>query len=178
MSTNSASRELSEISITVCSLSVYLHTVLKNHTAHACEGDTLIIQCPSRTSVSILSAFYGRRVPNQHLCPFDNSNVTAEEDTECTSSVAIEVYNMRWRCLLKALCMSSPNMFSHHSCRKCSQNVRIADFVIYLSSVRCLDWTRVLSPASISWWPTSADQVSSSGRTYEWNHLVSCFPCC
>uniref|UniRef100_A0A8C2WXP1 Si:ch73-335m24.2 n=1 Tax=Cyclopterus lumpus TaxID=8103 RepID=A0A8C2WXP1_CYCLU len=48
-----------------CSLSVYLHNILKNHTAHACEGDTLVIECPSRTSVAVLSAFYGRRVPNQ-----------------------------------------------------------------------------------------------------------------
>uniref|UniRef100_A0A3Q1CFI7 SUEL-type lectin domain-containing protein n=1 Tax=Amphiprion ocellaris TaxID=80972 RepID=A0A3Q1CFI7_AMPOC len=45
--------------------SAYLHTILKNHTAHACEGETLVIQCPSRTSVAVLSAFYGRRVPNQ-----------------------------------------------------------------------------------------------------------------
>ncbi|KAM4621908.1 protein eva-1 homolog C [Polymixia lowei] len=68
---------------------VYLHTILKNHTAHACEGDTLTIKCPSRTSVAVLSAFYGRRVPNQHLCPSANTNIT-EEDTECTSPVATE----------------------------------------------------------------------------------------
>ncbi|KAM9377526.1 protein eva-1 homolog C [Pholidichthys leucotaenia] len=70
--------------------SVYLHTILKNHTAHACEGETLIIECPSRTSVAVLSAFYGRRVPNQHVCPTAGTNITEEEDTECTSSVAIE----------------------------------------------------------------------------------------
>ncbi|XP_051276472.1 protein eva-1 homolog C isoform X2 [Dicentrarchus labrax] len=70
--------------------SLYLHTILKNHTAHACEGHTLIIECPSRTSVAVLSAFYGRRVPNQHLCPSANTNTTVEEDTECTSPVAIE----------------------------------------------------------------------------------------
>ncbi|KAG8003900.1 Protein eva-1-like protein C [Nibea albiflora] len=70
--------------------SQYLHSILKNHTAHACEGDTLIIQCPSRTSVTVLSAFYGRRVPNQHLCPSANSNITVEEDTECASPIAVE----------------------------------------------------------------------------------------
>ncbi|CAK6964707.1 protein eva-1 homolog C [Scomber scombrus] len=70
--------------------SQYLHTILKNHTAHACEGDTLTIECPSRTSVAVLSAFYGRRVPNQHLCPSEKTNTTVEEDTECTSPVAIE----------------------------------------------------------------------------------------
>ncbi|XP_060904453.1 protein eva-1 homolog C isoform X1 [Labrus mixtus] len=70
--------------------SQYLHTILKNHTAHACEGDTLIIKCPSRTSVSVLSAFYGRRVPNQYLCPSANTNMTVEEESECTSPVAIQ----------------------------------------------------------------------------------------
>ncbi|KAM3867007.1 protein eva-1 homolog C [Diretmus argenteus] len=70
--------------------SVYLHTILKNHTAHACEGDTLTIKCPSRTSVAVLSAFYGRRVPNQHLCPSANTNITVEEDIECTSPIATE----------------------------------------------------------------------------------------
>ncbi|XP_071314363.1 protein eva-1 homolog C isoform X2 [Trachinotus anak] len=70
--------------------SLYLHSILKNHTAHACEGDMLIIECPPRTSVAVLSAFYGRRVPNQHLCPSANTNTTVEEDTACTSPVAIE----------------------------------------------------------------------------------------
>ncbi|KAM4555984.1 protein eva-1 homolog C isoform 2-T2 [Odontesthes bonariensis] len=70
--------------------SMYLHSILKNHTAHACEGDMLIIKCPSRTSVAVLSAFYGRRVPNKHLCPSANANMTVEEGTECTSSVAVE----------------------------------------------------------------------------------------
>ncbi|XP_071314366.1 protein eva-1 homolog C isoform X4 [Trachinotus anak] len=50
----------------------------------------LIIECPPRTSVAVLSAFYGRRVPNQHLCPSANTNTTVEEDTACTSPVAIE----------------------------------------------------------------------------------------
>lgn len=85
---------------TQCSLSVYLHSILKNHTAHACEGDTLTIECPSKTSVTVLSAFYGRRVPNQHLCPSANSNLTAEEDTECTSPVAIEVKMFFWNCFM------------------------------------------------------------------------------
>lgn len=70
--------------------SFYLHSILKNHTAHACDNDILTIQCPSRTSVAVLSAFYGRRVPNQHLCPPSGTNLTVEEDTDCTSAVAIE----------------------------------------------------------------------------------------
>uniref|UniRef100_A0A1A8MJN5 SUEL-type lectin domain-containing protein n=1 Tax=Nothobranchius pienaari TaxID=704102 RepID=A0A1A8MJN5_9TELE len=71
-------------------VSLYLHSILKNHTAHACEGDILIIKCPLRTSVAVLSAFYGRRVPDKYLCPPVNTNMTGERDTECTSPVAIE----------------------------------------------------------------------------------------
>ncbi|KAK3563828.1 hypothetical protein QTP86_002748 [Hemibagrus guttatus] len=67
----------------------FLHTVLKNHTAHACDGETLTIRCPSKTSVVVLSAFYGRRIPSQHLCPNANANVT-EESTECMSTIAIQ----------------------------------------------------------------------------------------
>ncbi|KAG7329143.1 hypothetical protein KOW79_007317 [Hemibagrus wyckioides] len=67
----------------------FLHTVLKNHTAHACDGETLTIRCPSKTSVVVLSAFYGRRIPSQHLCPNANANIT-EESTECMSTIAIQ----------------------------------------------------------------------------------------
>lgn len=67
----------------------YLHRILKNHTAHACDGETLSIRCPSRTSVAVLSAFYGRRVPSPYLCPYTNLNMT-EENTDCTSTTAIQ----------------------------------------------------------------------------------------
>ncbi|XP_049608642.1 protein eva-1 homolog C isoform X1 [Syngnathus scovelli] len=68
--------------------SLYLHNVLKNHTAHACEGDTLTIECPAGTSVAVLSAFFGRRVPQHYLCPSQKTNLT--EDAECSSPVAIK----------------------------------------------------------------------------------------
>ncbi|XP_019730460.1 protein eva-1 homolog C isoform X1 [Hippocampus comes] len=68
--------------------SLYLHSVLKNHTAHACEGETLTIECPARTSVAVLSAFFGRRVPQHYLCPSQKTNLT--EDAECSSPVAIK----------------------------------------------------------------------------------------
>lgn len=34
----------------------YLKKVLKNHTAHACEGEKLGLTCPQKASISILSA--------------------------------------------------------------------------------------------------------------------------
>ncbi|XP_026081279.1 protein eva-1 homolog C isoform X2 [Carassius auratus] len=67
----------------------YLHRILKNHTAHACDGETLSIRCPTRTSVAVISAFYGRRVPSPYLCPHANPNIT-EENTDCISTAAIQ----------------------------------------------------------------------------------------
>lgn len=134
---------------------MYLYTILKNHTAHACEGDTLTIECPPRTSVTVLSAFYGRRVPNQHLCPSGNSNVTAEEDSECTSPVAIEVFGLKH----ERACSSFGSDMFLHACRRCWQNVRIASSVTSPSSAQCLDWIPVHSPPNIFLSPISADQV-------------------
>ncbi|XP_061691121.1 protein eva-1 homolog C isoform X2 [Syngnathoides biaculeatus] len=70
--------------------SLYPHSVLKNHTAHACEGETLAIECPARTSVAVLSAFFGRRVPRRYLCPSRKTNQSHQDDAECSSPVAIE----------------------------------------------------------------------------------------
>uniref|UniRef100_A0A8D0DD49 Si:ch73-335m24.2 n=1 Tax=Sander lucioperca TaxID=283035 RepID=A0A8D0DD49_SANLU len=57
-------------------IDITFSNIFSTYISHACEGDTLIIECPSRTSVAVLSAFYGRRVPNQHLCPSANTNTS------------------------------------------------------------------------------------------------------
>lgn len=176
------------------SCAVYLFNILKNHTVHACEGDTLTIECPSKTSVSVLSAFYGRRVPNQHLCPAANSNQTAEEDNECASPVAVEVYTQSQvkiqtnkstktattkRVTQLDYCGSFTNYASSSKCvfstvcRKFCQSVRTSAPATSLSSVQCLDRTLVLSPPSTFLLPTSADRVCWCSATI--NHLL-CLP--
>ncbi|XP_058856853.1 protein eva-1 homolog C-like isoform X1 [Acipenser ruthenus] len=65
----------------------YLQKILKNHTVHACDGERLTVTCPYKTSITVLSAFYGRRVPSENLCPTVMS--TSEERTDCQSSIAI-----------------------------------------------------------------------------------------
>ncbi|XP_059715332.1 protein eva-1 homolog C-like isoform X6 [Haemorhous mexicanus] len=67
-------------------LSGYLRKVLRNHTAHTCDGEQLLIVCPRKTTISILGAFYGRRVPSNNLCPSPNN--ASQESTECTSATA------------------------------------------------------------------------------------------
>ncbi|KAE8583882.1 hypothetical protein XENTR_v10020722 [Xenopus tropicalis] len=61
----------------------YLQKILKTHTSHACDGDSVSVSCPHRTSVSILSAFYGRRISSQNLCPSMFGGM--EENVFCSS---------------------------------------------------------------------------------------------
>ncbi|KAJ6663262.1 hypothetical protein lerEdw1_010398, partial [Lerista edwardsae] len=77
----------------------YLQKILKNHTAHACDGEQLTVICPHRTTISVLSAFYGRRVPSQNLCPAPGD--LSLESTDCVSSTARqkmvdECQDQRW----------------------------------------------------------------------------------
>ncbi|XP_069752079.1 protein eva-1 homolog C [Narcine bancroftii] len=65
----------------------YLLKILQNHTLHACDGDQFSINCPPHTSISILSAFYGRRVPSEHLC--SSSRNALAESTKCAALTAI-----------------------------------------------------------------------------------------
>eukprot|EP00075_Anas_platyrhynchos_P031914 XP_027321167.1 protein eva-1 homolog C [Anas platyrhynchos] len=64
----------------------YLRKVLRNHTTHTCDGEQLLILCPRKTTISILGAFYGRRVPSPNLCPSPGN--ASQENTECTSPTA------------------------------------------------------------------------------------------
>nr|XP_058152148.1 protein eva-1 homolog C isoform X4 [Dasypus novemcinctus] len=43
----------------------YLTKLLQNHTAHACDGDRLLLQCPRHSTISVQSAFYGQ---DNHTC--------------------------------------------------------------------------------------------------------------
>lgn len=60
--------------------------MLRNHTAHTCDGEQLLIICPRKTTISILGAFYGRRVPSPNLCPSPGN--ASQENIECTSTTA------------------------------------------------------------------------------------------
>uniref|UniRef100_H3BBF9 Protein eva-1 homolog C n=2 Tax=Latimeria chalumnae TaxID=7897 RepID=H3BBF9_LATCH len=46
----------------------YLVRLLQKHSVCACDGDRLTLQCPRHSTISIQSAFYGRRVPRSQLC--------------------------------------------------------------------------------------------------------------
>ncbi|XP_029463819.1 protein eva-1 homolog C-like [Rhinatrema bivittatum] len=92
----------------------YLQKVLKNHTAHACDGEQLGVTCPHKTSISVQSAFYGRRVPSQNLCPSPSNN--SNEDTVCVSPTVIQ--KVLDECQNQRLCHFSINsrMFGLDPC--------------------------------------------------------------
>ncbi|XP_041127723.1 protein eva-1 homolog C-like [Polyodon spathula] len=68
----------------------YLSRILQNHSAHACEGEQLNLQCPRHSTVSVLSAFYGRNEPSSHMCPNNSRPVETEENQNCSSFTALQ----------------------------------------------------------------------------------------
>uniref|UniRef100_A0A4W3H7D9 Si:ch73-335m24.2 n=1 Tax=Callorhinchus milii TaxID=7868 RepID=A0A4W3H7D9_CALMI len=65
----------------------YLLKVLQNHTVQACDGEQLPINCPPQSTISVLSAFYGRRIASQRLCP--TAGNTTSESTNCMARTTV-----------------------------------------------------------------------------------------
>ncbi|XP_072116193.1 protein eva-1 homolog C isoform X6 [Mobula birostris] len=68
----------------------YLSKVLRSHTEQACDGSRVKLHCPRDTTISIQSAFYGRKVPSSLLCPSLNSRNTVEENLNCTAPTTLQ----------------------------------------------------------------------------------------
>ncbi|GCC30469.1 protein eva-1 homolog C [Chiloscyllium punctatum] len=68
----------------------YLSKVLRRHTEQACDGGHLNLYCPRGTTISIQSAFYGRKVPSSLLCPGSRPRSRAEENLNCTAPTTLQ----------------------------------------------------------------------------------------
>ncbi|XP_067897170.1 protein eva-1 homolog C isoform X3 [Heterodontus francisci] len=68
----------------------YLSKVLRRHTEQACDGGHLNLHCPRDTTISIQSAFYGRKVPSSLLCPGLDPRNTVEENLNCTAPTTLQ----------------------------------------------------------------------------------------
>uniref|UniRef100_H3AFD8 SUEL-type lectin domain-containing protein n=1 Tax=Latimeria chalumnae TaxID=7897 RepID=H3AFD8_LATCH len=71
----------------------YMSKVLRNYTEHACDGEYISLRCPHRTTISIQSSFYGRRVPSHQMCPSRYprySSGSAKEDTTCLTITSLQ----------------------------------------------------------------------------------------
>ncbi|XP_037100159.1 protein eva-1 homolog C [Syngnathus acus] len=73
----------------------YLSKVLKNYTEQACDGELLSVRCPPRTTVTVQSAFYGRKGrADLHRCPQSYQALIgyydAGGDDDCSVSTALQ----------------------------------------------------------------------------------------
>ncbi|KAK7907706.1 hypothetical protein WMY93_016318 [Mugilogobius chulae] len=74
----------------------YLSRVLRNYTEKACDGSLLTISCPPRTTITIQSAFYGRKGPSDpHHCPPSYQALLGyynqqEDERLCSMSTALQ----------------------------------------------------------------------------------------
>ena len=75
----------------------YLSKVLRNYTEQACDGDFLSVRCPARTTITVQSAFYGRRGPSHpQQCPQTYRSLLGtypvqKDDRYCSVSTALQV---------------------------------------------------------------------------------------
>uniref|UniRef100_A0A8C7XWY6 SUEL-type lectin domain-containing protein n=1 Tax=Oryzias sinensis TaxID=183150 RepID=A0A8C7XWY6_9TELE len=103
-------------------LSGYLSTVLKNYTQQACDGEFLYVHCPPRTTITIQSAFYGRRGSSDlSRCPQTyqallHSHYSPENDRYCSVSTALQ--KMLDECQDRRSCQAlvSSRMFGMDQC--------------------------------------------------------------
>ncbi|CAL8392175.1 unnamed protein product [Arctogadus glacialis] len=76
--------------------SCYLSKVLRNYTEQACDGDFLSVRCPARTTITVQSAFYGRRGPSHpQQCPQTYRSLLGtypvqKDDRYCSVSTALQ----------------------------------------------------------------------------------------
>ncbi|KAK1889592.1 Protein eva-1 like C [Dissostichus eleginoides] len=77
-------------------LSGYLSKVLRNYSEEACDGDFLSVRCPPRTTITVQSAFYGRKgasdpkqCPQSYQALFSSYN-PREDDRYCSVSTALQ----------------------------------------------------------------------------------------
>lgn len=75
--------------------------MLRNYSEQACDGDFLSVRCPPRTTITVQSAFYGRRgASDLPQCPPTYqallSSYTAWEDERyCSVSTALQVGDLK-----------------------------------------------------------------------------------
>ncbi|XP_054433830.1 protein eva-1 homolog C isoform X1 [Pteronotus mesoamericanus] len=77
------SREIAALS----DFSGYLTKLLQNHTAYACDGDRLDLQCPRHSTISVQSAFYG---PGHRACSAQQPAPRGEDRSACVAPTALQ----------------------------------------------------------------------------------------
>nr|XP_020454006.1 protein eva-1 homolog C isoform X2 [Monopterus albus] len=66
----------------------YLSRIITSHSAHACDGQPLRLHCPRHSTISILSAFYGRG--EARLCRTDPDPPLGAHNRSCSAFTALQ----------------------------------------------------------------------------------------
>ncbi|KAM6225009.1 protein eva-1 homolog C [Rhynchocyon petersi] len=65
----------------------YLTKLLQNHTAYACDGDHLNLQCPRHSTISVQSAFYGQ---DDQTCSSQQPVSQRTDSLTCVASTTLQ----------------------------------------------------------------------------------------
>ncbi|XP_057360067.1 protein eva-1 homolog C isoform X4 [Manis pentadactyla] len=65
----------------------YLTKLLQNHTAYACDGDHLNLQCPRHSTISVQSAFYGQ---DYQTCNAQEPASQREDSLTCVAPTTLQ----------------------------------------------------------------------------------------
>ncbi|XP_035139234.3 protein eva-1 homolog C isoform X14 [Callithrix jacchus] len=65
----------------------YLTKLLQNHTAYACDGDYLNLQCPRHSTISVQSAFYGQ---DYQMCSSQKPASQREDSLTCVAPTTFQ----------------------------------------------------------------------------------------
>lgn len=65
----------------------YLTKLLQNHTAYACDGDHLTLQCPRHSTISVQSAFYGQ---DFRMCSSQQPAPEREDSLTCVAPTTLQ----------------------------------------------------------------------------------------
>ncbi|XP_043449673.1 protein eva-1 homolog C isoform X2 [Prionailurus bengalensis] len=65
----------------------YLTKLLQNHTAYACDGDHLNLQCPRHSTISVQSAFYGQ---DYQMCSTQKPASQREDSLTCMAPTTLQ----------------------------------------------------------------------------------------
>ncbi|XP_036707292.1 protein eva-1 homolog C isoform X2 [Balaenoptera musculus] len=65
----------------------YLTKLLQNHTAYACDGDHLDLQCPRHSTISVQSAFYGQ---DYQTCSAQQPASQREDSLTCVAPTTLQ----------------------------------------------------------------------------------------
>ncbi|KAB0404028.1 hypothetical protein E2I00_001460, partial [Balaenoptera physalus] len=145
----------------------YLTKLLQNHTAYACDGDHLDLQCPRHSTISVQSAFYGQ---DYQTCSAQQPASQREDSLTCVAPTTLQglirlgagrAAAQHWPTCDPVLGVPRASTEQTHSPRRCWTNARTSGPATSWSIAVFLDLTFVQEAVNTSWSPLNANLVSN-----------------